>query len=328
MERFVFIAAVTVAIIFGFVIMVDGPSWHVEWDDDADARGLSPVVGVAPGRLEPQVFAGDQIRIRYAAAIISVIPEDRQDFSVEIDNPGHTPMPSISVVEGRVVVDGQLRGRIHDCRDNGADLRGYTFVTYEQMPRITVRAPRRLSIDVGGAGRTEIGATETLDLDFSGCGSASLGDVAGELNVDLAGSGEVRAAAASGLNAAVAGNGTLEAGPLTNRADIDIAGSGSVALNNLNGALDVSGAGSGSTEVRGGAVTTADIELAGSGDVTIRAPVQRLDVSIVGSGSVEVEGEVGEINAEIAGSGNVNARSVTGAINRQVWGSGEVNVGQ
>lgn len=327
MERFVFVAAVTVAIIFGVFAMFGGPRWHMSWDDDADARGVAPIVALAAGRAEPQNYSGESIRLRHVAAFVSVVPEDRTDVSVEIDNPGGAPMPAISSDDNRVIVDGQLRGRIQDCREDGVELRGYGFVANEQLPRITIRAPRALSIGVSGAGRTEIGETQSLDLDFSGCGAARLATVLGDLNIDLSGSGEVRGAGAQSLDADVAGSGEIEVGPIANGADVSIAGSGSVAINGLTGALDVSGAGSGSLEVRGGEVTVANVDLAGSGDVTIRAPVQRLEASIVGSGDVQVTAAVGEVDAEIAGSGNVTVQSVTGNVRKQIMGSGDVTVG-
>jgi|CXWL01.1.fsa_nt_gi hypothetical protein len=326
MERFVFVAAVTIAIIFGIFAMFGSASVHWDWDE-ADAHGMAPVVAVAQGRMEPQTFPGGEVEVRHAAAFVSVIPEDRQDISVEIDNPGNAPMPTVAVDGEDITIDGQLRGRIEDCREDGVELRGYGFVSNEQMPRITIRTPRRLNIGVGGASRTEIGATEALEADFAGCGDATVAAVTEALSLNLSGSGQVRAAGARSLEADVAGSGELEAGPIADGADISIAGSGSVAINGLTGALDVSGAGSGSVDVRGGTVAMADISLAGSGEVNIHAPVQRLDVSIVGSGDVDVEGEVGEIDAEIAGSGNVSATSVTGQVRRQIMGSGDVTVG-
>lgn len=327
MERFVFVAAVTFAIIFGVFAMFGGVHWNMDWDDEADARGVAPIMALAAGRADPQSYSGESIRLRHVAAFVSVITEDRTDVSVEIDNPGGAPMPSISSDDGRVIVDGQLRGRIEDCREDGVELRGYGFVANEQLPRITIRAPRALTIGVSGAGRTEIGETQSLDLDFSGCGVAQLAAVSGDLNIDLSGSGEVRGAGALSLEADVAGSGEVEIGPIANGADVSIAGSGTVAINGLTGPLDVSGAGSGAVEVRGGDVTVATVDLAGSGNVVISAPVQSLEASIVGSGDVDVNAVVGEIDAEIAGSGNVTVQSVTGNVRKQIMGSGDVTVG-
>lgn len=328
MERFVFVAAVTIAIIFGIGAVFGGSDgWHFEFDEDGE-RGRAEIVALAPGSMAAEVFTGDRLRIRSAAANVTIIPEDRTDFSIEIDNSaGRTPMPVVSTDDGRVTIDGQLRGRIADCGPDTIELRGYDDVAAADLPRITIRAPRTLDLDRSGAGSTEIGATQELTVDFSGCGGATIGDVAEALNIDLAGSGEINAGAANSLNIDLAGSGDVNVGAVAAGASVDIAGSGTVTIASLNGELSSDGAGSGTVVVEGGTVTSADIDLAGSGDVRIAAPVQALNVSIVGSGDVEVEAAVGEVDAEIAGSGNVIVASATGTVRRQVWGSGEVRVG-
>lgn len=328
MERFVFVTAVAAAIIFGIVaVFGDG---HIGWDwDEADAHGVAEMVEVSPGRLEAQSYSGADIEIRHAAAMITVISEDRQDFSVEIDNgAGRAPTPTITTEDDEIRIDGHLRGRIEDCDDDGVELKGYGTITREQMPRITIRAPRSLSISVSGASNTEIGATQRLSADFAGCGDSTVGDVAEELTLDLAGSGQVRAGTAGSLDADIAGSGDVTTGAIADGADVSIAGSGTITIASLTGRLDASGAGSGALTVSAGAITDADISLAGSGDVEIAATVARLEASIVGSGDVDVTNTVGDIDAEIAGPGNVTAQAVTGNIRRQIMGPGEVNVGQ
>lgn len=328
MERFVFIAAVTIAILFGIGAVVGGPHFNFSVDLDDDGVGTAPVVATTAGRLEPQAFSGDELRLKHLAAIVIITPEDRADYLIEIDSPGGAPMPTVSSSNGNVVVDGQLRGRISRCNDDGgAELRGYGAVAAANLPRITIRAPRTLRIDRSGAGSTEIGATESLNLDFSGCGAVTAADTAGELNLDVAGSGTVRAGAARRLDADVAGSAEVSVGVVAEGASVDIAGSGAVTIASLNGELSSDGAGSGNLSVQGGAITVANVDLAGSGDVTIAGTVQTLEVSIVGSGDVDVANTVGDINADIAGSGSVSARAVTGAVHKEVFGSGDVRVG-
>lgn len=330
MERFVFVAAVTIALIWGFVALLSGGRFvHIggHWDIDADAR--APLVEVAPGNMEAQTFSGSELSLKHLAANVLIIPEDRTDFVIEIANPaGRAPMPEITTEAGRVVVDGRLSRRIERCTDGGADLDDYGSLSAEDLPRITIRAPRTLHVSRNGAGMTEIGPTQSLNLDFSSCGAATLADVSGPLDLDLAGSGRVNAGAVQSLNADVAGSGQLVVGAVASGASIDIAGSGQVRVASLTGNLSADGAGSGNLAVEGGAIDQASIDLAGSGDVDIAAPVRSLNVSIVGSGSVEVAAEVGEIDADIAGSGDVTVRSVTGAVRKDVWGSGDVRVGR
>jgi hypothetical protein len=318
---------VTIAIVWGVVAMF-GHGRFIHWDfDEADAR-MAPLVEVAPGATAPQTFVGDRLQLKHLAANVVITPEERSDFVIEIANPaGRAPMPEVTVEGGRVTVDGRLSRRIQRCLDGGAELRDYGSLTAEELPRITIRAPRDLRIARSGAGSLEIGPSQSLNLDFSSCGSGTVGDVAGELQVDLAGSGRISAGAAQSLNADVAGSGELAVGAVTQGANVDIAGSGAVRIASLEGDLSADGAGSGNLSILGGSINQASVDLAGSGDVDIAAPVRRLNVSIVGSGNVDIAGEVGDIDADIAGSGDVTARAVTGSIRKDVWGSGDVRVG-
>jgi hypothetical protein len=333
MERFVFVAAIAIAIIYGIGAMFGGGHWgsfHVDFDDEDGLRGPAAVVAVAPGRMEAQTYAGSDLRLRHLAALVTITPEDRTDFSVEIDNSaGRLPMPTVSAEGERVTIDGQLRGRVRDCKDDGgATVRGYGEGEFAaaDLPRIVIRAPRTLSVSRGGAGSTEIGATEALTLEVSGCSTTTAGDVAGALEVDMAGSGDLQAGAARSLNADIAGSADVTVGNIAEDAEIDLAGSGSVTIAALTGDLNTDSAGSGGVTVRGGSIDNAEIDIAGSGGVQIAAPVVSLNVSIVGSGDVDVTAAVGSIEAEIAGSGEVTVQSVTGNIRQEVWGSGEVNV--
>jgi hypothetical protein len=217
MERFVFVAAVTIAIIFGVMAVFGGTNFHFSHGDH-DGGAMSPVVETAPGRMEAQAFEGTRLRLVGAAANVTIIPEDRSNFLVEIDNPaGRTPMPSVASENGRVVIDGQLRRRISDCGADSVDLRGYGDVLLTDLPRITIRTPRALEFDRAGAGASEIGATENLHLDFSGCGDATIADVAGELNIDLSGSGHIQAGVARSVNIDIAGSDDIRVGAVAVR---------------------------------------------------------------------------------------------------------------
>lgn len=327
MERFVFVTAIIVAIFFALSQMIGGGhsiSFNI---GDFEGGGADPVVEVSAGQLPAQTYADGGIDIRHAAARIVVTPEDRTDISIEIDNPGKLPMPEVRNEDGDLVIDGRVRGRIQECLEEAVDVRGYGVIASPELPLITIRAPRNVSIDIGSGGTTEIGPSQTLELEFSGCGAAHIGDVADTLGVDLSGSGAIVTGAARTLKADIAGSGSLRTGAIAERADIDLAGSGEVELASLAGALALDGAGSGAVSIGGGALTEANIDLAGSGGVEIAAPIQNLQVGIVGSGDVNVPATVGDVSADIAGSGNVSIRAVTGAVSKDVWGSGDVRVG-
>ncbi len=336
MERFVFVTAIAVAIIFGVGAMFGGPNWSnfsINIGDDDGGPGSASVVAVSAGAMPAAAFAGGELRIRNLAAVVVITPEDRTDYSIEIDNAaGQLPMPTVASADGRVIIDGQLRGRVRGCGSEAgaADVRGYGDGSFsaDELPRITIRAPRTLHVDRSGAGSTDIATSQSLEFEVSGCSTTTVADVAGALVLDVAGSGNLSTGAAESLDVDVAGSADIVTGAVSNGATIDIAGSCSVTIESLTGALNSDGAGSGSVTIRGGAITTASIDLAGSGDVAIAATVQDLDVSIVGSGGVAVTAAVGNIDAEIAGSGNVSAPSASGTVRQEVFGSGEVSIGQ
>lgn len=324
MERFVFVAAVSIAILFGLFAMAGG-SRHFNFNIDAEG-GTSPIVALAAGNMAAQTYSGQSLRIRAVAANVTIIPEDRSDFSIEIDNAaGLAPMPTVSSENEHVIIDGQLRGRIGDCGDT-ISLRGYGDVPAAQLPRITIRAPRSVDVDRSGAGTTEIGATTALSLDFSGCGTATVGDVAGDFDLDIAGAGQLTGGAVGHLTADVAGSGDITVGAISRGADLDIAGAGTVAIASLTGDLSMDAAGASNVTIRGGSVGTAEIDMAGSGDLEIDAPVQVLNVSIMGVGDIDVSGAVGDLDADIAGPGTVTVAAVTGSLRQEIAGPGSVHV--
>lgn len=327
MERFVFVAAVTFAVIFAFVAMLGRD--HIQLDIGDHEGGKAALVSAAPGQMAATIYSGDVLAIRHTAAHIVITPEDRTDFSVEITNPGRAPMPQISQKHGDVNIDGQLRGRVDACRDAGAvNLEGYGELALADLPQIAIRAPRTLRLSIGGGSATEIGPGEAVDLDFLGCGAVSIGDLSGALEVEIAGSGAVNAGAARSLSVDLMGSGDLTTGAIGESATIDATGSGSVTIASLTGELTSDGLGSGDVVIRGGAVTNANVETAGSGSVRIAAPVRNLTVDIIGSGDVTVAGVVGDLNADIAGPGSVSAHAVTGRQQQEIVGSGRVNIGE
>lgn len=327
MERFVFVAAVTIAIIFGIgAVFGGGDGWHFEFDDDGD-MGRAELVELAPGSLAATAFAGDRLRLRSVAAVVTITPEDRTDFLIEIDNSaGRVPMPEVSVDEDRVTINGHLRGRIGDCGPDTIELRGYDDVAAADLPRITIRAPRALVLDRSGAGTTEIGAAASIDADFNGCGSATIGDVEGELNVDMTGSGTITTGAAGSLDADLTGSGDIAVGAVANGASVDVMGSGSVTIASLNGEFSADGPGSGTVTVLAGAITSARVDVTGSGGAVIGATVQSLDVEVMGSGDVDVSAAVGSLDAQILGSGDVTVTAPVGSIDAEIMGSGDVSV--
>lgn len=333
MERFVFVTAIVVASIFALGAIFgdhDNGRWgiHFNVDGDEEGFGAAELVQLAPAQVAAQSYQAGSIRLRHVAARVVVLTEERADVSVEIDNPGGAPTPEISLSDGRLTMDGHLRGRIGECTAEGADLRGYGFVNYDQMPLITIRAPRDVDLNFTGAGRAEIGATNDLTLDINGCAHANAAEVANEASLDLNGSGQIIVAGAREALIDLNGSGSVRVETVRASADAEVNGSGEVTIANLTGSLNMDNRGSGSLEVLAGAVTEAEIELFGSGQVRLGAPIERLSVSIFGSGDVDAPVAVGQLDAEIFGSGDVSVQSVSGTVRQEARGSGSVRIGQ
>lgn len=331
MERFVFISAIVIASIFAVGALLGSPlkgDWGLRFSSEGDIGGISQLVEPAAARLPAQAYEARTIRLRHVAARVVVTSEDRTDISIEIENPGATPTPEISLEGGRLTVDGLLSGRVGSCSESGVDLRGYGFVTIEEMPLITIRAPRNVDLSFTGAGRAEIGDTEVLDLGVNGCARAAAGQVAGAADLNLNGSGRIAVAGAESADINLNGSGQVRVEAVRAGAEAEINGSGEISIASLVGAATLQNRGSGSVEVLGGAVTEADIEVFGSGRVRMAAPAQRLQVQIFGSGDVDAPVSVGELEAEIFGSGDVRVREVRGQVRQQARGSGSVRVGE
>lgn len=331
MERFVFVAAVSIAILIG-IGTVFGSHWsnfNIQIDDDG-GHGTAEIVAVSPGTMASQTFAGGDLRIRNIAAVVTITPEDRPDYAVEIDNnAGQLPMPTVTADDGRVIVDGQLRGRVRDCRrDGGASVRGYGDGDFDtaELPRITIRAPRTVNLDRSGAGQTNVGASEAARVDISGCSAVTLADVRGALELDISGAGDVTAGAAGSLDADIAGAGDINLGAIAGGAQFDISGAGNVTIASLTGDFTIDSAGASDIRINGGSIATAEIDMAGTGDIAIAAPVQTLNASIMGVGHVDVAGTVGDLDVDIAGPGSLTVQAVTGSMRQDIAGPGSVRV--
>ena len=326
MERFVLVTAITLALLYAAWHFWGAPSLTFASDDE----GFHGAEAVLPGQAghSAQTYVANSIEIVHAAAHVQVIPEDRTDISLEITNPSRAPMPAVTLANGVVRVDGHFRGRIQGCDDSGARVRGYGVLTPADLTQIVVHTPRTLTVKLGGAVSSTIGATRGLHADMSGCGDSQIADVAGPLNLEVAGSGDVHAGAVQGLDVDLAGAGHVFMGNVTDHAKISAAGAGQLTLAALTGSLESEDAGSGSLTIQGGAITTAHIELAGSGNARIAAPIQNLHAEIVGVGNVDVTNTVGDLYGEIAGPGSVHVQAATGSIRRDIMGPGQVVVGR
>lgn len=334
MERFVIGAAVAVAVLIAAgSVFGRGFSEHggIVFDIDTD-RASGPVKGTgAPSSTQAKAYASTELKVRGAAAVLKVIPEDRTDIAVEITNPGRLVTPTVRMDGSALVVDGNLGRRMRDC-DTDSDsfsvnVSGVGELAMNELPVITARVPRDVDLSVGGAVWADIGASQSADLSFTGCGPAKIADVTNTLELSSAGSGAITAASAGSASVSAAGSGDATLGAVNGKFEASVAGSGDITAASVTGPLDVSIAGSGDVSVQGGAVADADVSIAGSGAVDIVGNVGKLDVSLMGSGDVRVRGTAQTVDANIMGSGDVRVVAVTGGLQKAVMGSGSVTVG-
>ncbi|MDZ4778416.1 MAG: DUF2807 domain-containing protein [Alphaproteobacteria bacterium] len=334
MERFVIGAAVAVAVLIAAGSMFgkgisDGNGFRFEFGDRDSGGGAAKGTGVV-STSPSNTYATTELKVRDAVAVVKIIPEDRADIALEMTNPGALVTPSVKVEGDVLVVDGGLGRRVRNCQTRSGwevTVNGVGEVAESQMPVITVRMPRDVHLSVSGAVKTEVGAANSADLAFTGCGPSTVADVAGELEISAAGSGDVTTGAARTASVSAAGSGDITLGAIAEKFDASVAGSGSVTAASVTGPTDVSIAGSGDVSILGGAVSEADVSIAGSGNVEFTSGVSRLDASIMGSGDITVRGAAGSVDANIMGSGDVEVASVTGGVQKAVMGSGSVTVG-
>ena len=109
MERFVIGAAIFAAVViaaggyFGHAVS-DSDGFRFEINTDEDGGGGQGTGAAATAAA--QSYAGTELKIRNAVALVKIIPEDRTDISVEVSNSGRLAMPTVKVEGAEVIVDG------------------------------------------------------------------------------------------------------------------------------------------------------------------------------------------------------------------------------
>lgn len=256
-------------------------------------------------------YAQTRLEIRDAVASVIVLPEDRSDVVVTVNQPASALPRMMQRIEGdRLILDGHI-GRSIDCR--GGRGRPITVtgdfgtVNLDQAPRITAHVPRNAVVSGGPAVFGEVGRTSRLQLSTAGCGDWLVAHVSGPLEVNVGGSGSVRTGNAASARVNIGGSGDVRMRTISGSLTAQIGGSGAARAEQVNG------------DVRA--------RIGGSGDIRIDGGAAReLSAQIGGSGTVMFGGRAERVTAQIAGSGDVRVRSA-GSVTRAVVGSGQVIVG-
>ncbi len=282
-----------------------------------------------------------QVKIRYSAARVVVIVENRADIAIEIEpGSGGLPLPTVSRTDGEVRINGNLgRNAFRRCESGPADarqpgegasveVRRHGRVNLSAAPLIVIRSPPTVDVSTeqsavfGSVGR---GAT-SIDLGSGGCGDWTVANTTGAADLSIGGSGNIRAGTSRSLEAAVGGSGTITAGA-TGDLDASIGGSGTVIVTSATGRVEASIGGSGDIRVNGGRPSSVEAAIGGSGDITVRGDAGALEASIAGSGNVTVTGTVASLEASLVGGGDVRVAAVTGSVSQSVMGGGRVRIG-
>ena len=282
-----------------------------------------------------------EVRIRYAAARVVVIVENRTDIAVEIEpGSGGLPLPTVTRSGDEVRINGNLgRRAFRRCESGPAnarqpgegasvDVRDHGRVNLSAAPLIVVRTPPTVDISTedsavfGSIGR---GAT-SIELGSGGCGDWTVANTAGSADLSIGGSGSIRAGTSGSLEAGIGGSGRITAGA-TGDLDASIGGSGTIIVASATGQVDAAIGGSGDIRVNGGRPSSVDAAIGGSGDIIITGDAGALDASIAGSGNVTVTGTVASVDASLVGGGDVRVGRVTGAVSQTVMGGGRVRIG-
>ena len=256
----------------------------------------------ALGAAAPASAKETEVRIRYAAARVVVIVENRADIAVEIEpGTGGLPMPTVTRSGDEIRINGNLgRHAFRRCESGPAsarqpgegasvEVREHGRVNLSAAPLIVVRSPPTVDINsedsavFGSIGR---GAT-SIELGSGGCGDWTVANTAGSADLSIGGSGAIRAGTSGSLDASIGGSGNITAGA-TGDLEAAIGGSGTIVVTSANGTVDAAIGGSGDIRVNGGRPTSVDAAIGGSGDIIITGDAGPLDASIAGSGNITV----------------------------------------
>ena len=307
----------------------------------ASTAAASVALLAALGAAAPASAADREVRIRYAAARVVVIVENRTDVAVEIEpGTGGLPMPTVTRSGDEVRINGNLgRNAFRRCESGPAnarqpgegasvEVRRHGRVNLSTAPLIVVRTPPAVDISseqsavFGAIGR---GAT-SIDLGSGGCGDWTVANTTGRADLSVGGSGSIRAGTSGSLDVSIGGSGNITAG-VTGDLDASIGGSGTIIVASASGSIEAAIGGSGDIRVNGGRPRSVEAAIGGSGDITITGDTGPLGASIAGSGNITVTGTAASVDASLVGGGDVRVARVTGSVSQSVMGGGRVRIG-
>jgi Putative auto-transporter adhesin, head GIN domain len=253
--------------------------------------------------------AAPQLTIRHAALRLEVVPEDRADVSVTVQQANARLPVTVKTMGDEVVIDGGAGLRVAGCHHmfgaKAVHVWGVGSIRYQDLPLVVARVPKDVRVHAGDAVFGMVGRSKSLELSAGGCGDWVVADTAGPMTLSVSGSGDVHAGSAQRATVHISGSGDVFARNVTGGLDVSISGSGDVRAEQVTGDLAAQVSGSGDVRVAGGRVNDMHARIAGSGDVTFHGVAKTLTASIAGSGDVRVDGVTDHVEKHVAGAGEV-----------------------
>lgn len=154
-----------------------------------------------------------------------------------------------------------------------------------------------LKFSVEGHTQSTVGNVSEANIEMTGAGHLTVGNVSGNATIETAGSGNVRIGDARYVKADIAGSGSIAVGNVGG-IDVDIAGSGDFSAAGVHGRVSASIAGSGSVTIASGEADPFRIEIMGSGNVSFGGTAVNPHLEAMGSGSVRIRAYRGNLHNE------------------------------
>jgi hypothetical protein len=272
------------------------------------------------------------LEIRNAALRVVVIPEARSDVSVSVlKTHPKLPLRVRTGLSGQAVVDG---GRLLPpfgwqpiwCDAGGVHVWGVGRVAYADLPQILVRMPLEAQVSAGGGVFGAVSRSNRLDLEVSGCGAWTVGNVRDHLAVRSSSSATVRTGTAGQMALEASGSGLIVTRAAGDGLDAALSGSGAITVEQASGAIRMRDSGSGEITVNGGQASNVDAGVSGSGDIQFNGAAEDLRADLSGSGQINAGSVSRRLDVDISGSGDMAVRQASGAVTAHISGSGALRV--
>ncbi|NHK28756.1 DUF4097 domain-containing protein [Parvularcula flava] len=232
--------------------------------------------------METLDFSTDEVELENINAVVRVMPQDRQDVSIDFHK---GPKPEFEVIGGKLVVDGGIED------SNGW---GWNNDWCSRRDRknertvMTIRVPRQLDIAFDGAVDAAVGPSDGGDVAMFGCGHADVAPVNGDLNAKAGNSTSLRIVS-------IAGNASLHS---MNSSDLKVDGP-------IGGDLSAKVMNSSDMELTSVA-GNATIEDFNSADLELTTIGGDLTVKVYNSADLEIDAVAGSVIARIMNSGDLD----------------------